>query len=70
MKYETLIRNLAPVYVIALFVLLIANGVWAFVDARKRGKSGVIVAFLVLVIPFPLGPLVWVAFRPKLLHGS
>jgi hypothetical protein len=70
MKYETLIKSSAPVYLAALFVLLIANGIWAFVDARRRGKSGLLVALLVLIIPFPLGPLAWVAFRPGLRDGD
>lgn len=68
MRYETLLKNITPLYLIALLVLLVANGIWAFVDARKRGKPGIIVAFLVLIIPFPLGPLAWVVFRPKRLR--
>lgn len=66
MNSASLIKSLAPVYMIALLALLIANGIWAFLDARKRGKSGLLVALMVLLMPFPFGPLAWLVFRPTL----
>jgi hypothetical protein len=51
-----------PVYMIAATVLVIANGVWAFRDARRRGRSGVLIGLLVLCT-FPLGVILWLLVR-------
>ena len=46
-----------------LFVY-IASIVWAFGDAKSRGKSGCLVAILVAVLSWPIGLIVWLVFRP------
>lgn len=38
--------------------------VWAFRDAERRGKPGILVALMVLVAPL-LGVLLWIVFRPE-----
>jgi hypothetical protein len=58
-----------PFLFVAYPALIIVNGIWAFIDARKRGKSGILVSLLVVVIPFPFGPLAWLIFRPALKLG-
>jgi hypothetical protein len=58
--------------VISLVVFLVILG-WIIrvcaQDARRRGKSPVLVTLLV-VISFPLGLLVWLLFRPEPLDGG
>ena len=38
-------------------------------DAKRRGKSPVLVCLLIL-ISFPLGVVLWLLFRPELLNGG
>lgn len=38
--------------------------VWVFFDARRRGRSGVLVALLVAVVLWPVGLIVWLFVRP------
>ena len=40
---------------------------WAFKDAKKRGKDPVLVAMLILLAGWPIGILVWIALRPDVL---
>ena len=60
------LKQFLPYYMIAAAVLLIANVIWAYRDARERGRSGILVGLLVLLIPFPLGVIVWLIFRPRM----
>jgi len=46
--------------IIAIALRIVAN------DARRRGKSPVLVVLLCL-LSFPLGLIVWLIFRPELL---
>ena len=48
--------------------LAIANAVWAFRDGRRRSRSGILVALLVLWT-FPLGIMLWLAFRPDIVDA-
>jgi hypothetical protein len=48
----------------ALFAAWLFSMVWAFSDARRRGKSGVLVAILVGFLAWPLGWIAWLVFRP------
>ena len=50
-------------YAIGALILWPVNVVWAFRDARKRGRSGFLVAFLVSNT-FPIGVLYWLISRP------
>ena len=54
---------------IAASILWLANGVWAFRDARRRGRSGVLVAILVLGT-IHLGVLLWLVARPDICDDS
>ncbi len=48
----------------AAMVLWLANAVWAFRDARRRGRSGVLIGALV-AFTFPLGAALWFFARPN-----
>ena len=50
-------------YAIGVLILWPVNVVWAFRDARKRGRSGLLVAFFVSST-FPMGVLYWLIARP------
>jgi hypothetical protein len=56
-------------YLIAAPLLLAANGIWVYRDARARGRSGLLVGFLVLGT-FPLGVVLWLLTRPRLPEES
>lgn len=56
-------NGLAGLLSVAFLALFVGNGIWAFRDARSRGRSGFLVAMLVLVT-FPAGVVLWLAFRP------
>ncbi|CAN5900232.1 hypothetical protein BH24BAC1_BH24BAC1_25680 [soil metagenome] len=49
---------------LVVLVLYIWSIVWAYNDAERRGKSGVLVAILVALLSWPLGLLLWILFRP------
>ncbi|AOS46313.1 hypothetical protein Verru16b_03414 [Lacunisphaera limnophila] len=57
--------NFLPLFLIAGAALMIANAIWGFRDGRRRGRSGILVAMLVMWT-FPLGVLLWLLFRPDL----
>jgi hypothetical protein len=57
-----------PYYVIAGSILVIANVVWAFTDARRRGRSGILVSLMVLWT-FPIGVILWLMFRPSIVEN-
>ncbi|MDZ4859363.1 MAG: hypothetical protein SGI88_10310 [Candidatus Hydrogenedentes bacterium] len=46
-------------------VVYIASVIWAFVDAQNRGKSGCLVALLVLILVWPVGLVIWLLIRPE-----
>ena len=52
------------VFLLILMIPLLTT-VWAYGDAEKRGKSGCLVAILVLFITWPLGLILWIVFRPE-----
>jgi len=62
---------LAFVALLALLAIYPASIVWAYRDARSRGKSGMALALLVALSPFlafiawPLSMLAWIVFRPE-----
>ena len=57
------LEKLAPLFLLASAALLVANAIWGFRDGRRRGRSGVLVAMLV-VWTFPVGVVLWLLFRP------
>ena len=48
-----------------LAVIFLASIVWSFIDARSRGKSGLVVAGVVALLAWPIGLIVWLLFRPR-----
>jgi len=49
----------------AIFLAVSSTSIWAFFDARNRGRSGCLVALMVLLLGWPLGLIVWLVFRPR-----
>jgi len=47
-----------------MFILFIGSVFWAYQDAEKRGKSGCLVALLVLLATWPVGLIIWLLIRP------
>ncbi|MGA9585497.1 MAG: hypothetical protein WBQ95_09230 [Terracidiphilus sp.] len=58
-----------PVLVLCILAALIATIRICAKDAIRRGKSPWLVTLLVIVF-FPLGLLVWLAFRPKIVEPA
>jgi hypothetical protein len=48
-----------------LFAAFIYSVFWAYQDAEKRGKSGCLVALLVLLLSWPVGLILWLVVRPE-----
>jgi hypothetical protein len=61
------LEKLLPLFLLAGAALMIANAVWGFRDGRRRGRSGILVAMLVLWT-FPVGVLLWLLFRPDIIE--
>lgn len=55
---------------LVLLVFYIWSVIWAFHDARRRGKSGLLIAVMVLVMVWPVGLLLWLALRPQSVQGQ
>lgn len=45
--------------------LYIWSIIWAYRDARRRGKPAGLVALLVALLSWPLSLVVWLVFRPN-----
>lgn len=50
---------------ILFFIIAIYTTFWAYGDAERRGKSGCLVALLVLLLTWPIGLIIWLVFRPE-----
>lgn len=59
------VKEFLPYAMLAATALWVANGVWAFRDARRRGRSGILVTILVLG-SFPFGVALWMLARPAI----
>lgn len=46
-------------------IVYIYSIIWAYGDAEDRGKSGCLVALLVLLLSWPVGLIAWLVFRPE-----
>ena len=55
----------AVLLVVAVVGLYVWSIVWAYGDAKARGKSPVLVALLVALLSWPGGWLAWLVFRPN-----
>ena len=50
---------------LAFLGLFVWSIVWAYGDAERRGKSGCLVALLVMFLTWPMGLVAWLVFRPN-----
>ncbi|MBD1396480.1 hypothetical protein H9Q13_04830 [Pontibacter sp. JH31] len=68
---QTVVSYFSEFGIILMIVCLMAlvfyiwSVVWAYQDARRRGKSGLLVALMVLLMVWPVGLLLWLALRPQ-----
>ena len=53
------------IIMVIVVCLPLTSAIWAYNDAKSRGKSGLLVALFVLFIAWPLGLLGWLIFRPR-----
>lgn len=53
------------VVIVAIVPLYLWSVIFAYRDARARGKSGCLVALIVMFLEWPIGLLVWLVFRPE-----
>ncbi|MCC6795187.1 MAG: hypothetical protein IT366_08715 [Candidatus Hydrogenedentes bacterium] len=56
--------TLGLLFSLIIFVIYIGSVIWAFADAQRRGKSGCLVALLVLLLVWPVGLIIWLLIRP------
>ena len=59
-----IIGGIGALVSLIVFVIYIGSVIWAFGDAQNRGKSGCLVALLVLLLVWPVGLIIWVLIRP------
>jgi hypothetical protein len=52
--------------IVAFIIVSAMSSMWAYDDAEKRGKSGILAVLLVLFVLWPIGLILWLVFRPKL----
>ena len=57
--------GIALLIVLAILSVPLITSIWAYGDAQRRGKSGCLVAILVLFLSWPLGLILWIVFRPE-----
>ncbi|MBL9208063.1 MAG: hypothetical protein JNN01_23460 [Opitutaceae bacterium] len=62
---QILFQILPFLIVVAVAVGWIWSGVWSARDATNRGKPGLLVGLLVLMVAWPVSLLVWIALRPE-----
>lgn len=48
-----------------LLAISVCFAIWAYRDALNRGSSGISAFLLVLIVPFPLGLIVWICIRHR-----
>ncbi len=53
------------IVVLVFAALWIWSIVWAYRDAERRGKSGVLVALVVALLSWPISLLLWLVIRPE-----
>ena len=61
----TAVSLVGVIFLLLFAVLYVWTIVWAYSDAENRGKSGCLVALLVMLLSWPIGLLAWVVFRPE-----
>ena len=64
---DAIFSGFGLITIIVGILLLIFWGwsvVWAYYDARRRGKTGWLVALMVLLMIWPIGLVLWLLLRP------
>lgn len=62
---EHAVKTILAILIFVPFCFIyVASIVWAYRDAESRGKSGCLVAVLVMFLSWPIGLLAWIIFRP------
>ncbi|NUM53893.1 MAG: hypothetical protein HUU46_09645 [Candidatus Hydrogenedentes bacterium] len=56
--------GIGALFSLIVFIVYIGSVIWAFSDAQQRGKSGCLVALLVLLLVWPVGLIIWLLIRP------
>jgi hypothetical protein len=65
METELFWIAVAAPFLLVILGLLIWSLVWAYRDAEKRGKPGLLVVLLVFLLNWPISLLAWIVFRPE-----
>ena len=65
---ELFIVAFAGLFCLGLFITYLWSIVWAYEDAQSRGKSGLLVALLVMLGVWPIGLIAWLILRPRDKH--
>jgi hypothetical protein len=53
-------------FILTYVIACVYSMFWGAMDARSRGKSGILVALLILLLhPWPLGLVLWLLLRPE-----
>lgn len=50
---------------LVVLVFYIWSIIWAYRDAERKGKPGILVALIVALLAWPMGLLVWLLVRPS-----
>ena len=59
------VSAVGAIFSLLIFIVYIGSVIWAFSDAQNRGKSGCLVALLVLLLVWPVGLVIWLLIRPN-----
>lgn len=55
---------------LVLLVLYVWSIIWAYRDAERRRRSGILIAVLVAFVAWPLGLIIWLFIRPDVFRGT
>ncbi len=64
---EPIVWMSTAMLVLALAVPIAAYGwslLWIYIDAKRRGKDGLLVALVVGLLAWPVGLIIWLMSRP------
>jgi hypothetical protein len=61
---DPILATIGLVFLLVPAIIAIWTAVWAYGDAKVRGKPPILVALLVLVAGWPVSLLIWIVFRP------
>lgn len=59
------IDGLSYLIVVVPLLTVLASAMWAYGDAKRRGKPAALVALLVVFGAWPMGLIAWLIFRPE-----